>query len=787
MTHATEQKKIIREQRTARRRGREEPMLPGPTLSDHFARIADLQHALGNQRVGRMIQPDRKDESALPKVTGGMPPVVQSVLAEEGRPLEEGLRAQMESRYGMDFSQVRIHTDARAAQSAAAVQADAYTAGRDVVFGEGRYAPQNGEGRRLLAHELAHVVQQSRGGTAPPLDPEASQERDADQASAAVAAGRSAARVQSGTGVGLARQAQGSSRGGTILEIQVTSDMNRNDVRRKVSALNDLASRGKLERAASPLPPRKVVPEGTAAREYQVPVPSVAAEYKYKVLDQAHKQIGRNSPNYDPVRWQKFWNLWKSTQGDHVHELQLSGPDVEDNIWLLDASTNEEIGRQIAVQLRKVPPGTKIVEVRIKSGGTPAPVSAPSTPSPPAAAAVTKQEPPTAPAPAVKSSSELPSPAPPKPVTTPGTSPAPSVAASTNTEPMSPAGKQPTPRPKPSAPSAQREGTGGPAPLVGSEGQRVFRGKPPESSAVELPSSPKGEQGKAAAEGAVVAVNLLRAGLEDIADQDARDEAETWLVQKRPWIYQQLFENPGKGMVVEFHFEPSGGSLQFKGATPTMVTERSGASQRISVDTSGTGATLYFPPTRKATPTKPAVSGTAPPVKAVEVDSPERLIGMFPKPGDYVSVYGTLKEAMASQGFSGRYQLDLDGTSISISANAFSQVLNVYRNMAVERLNERLKQLDDYIAASDVHLREALTAHSNFVSKWWHRKRIALLDPHVLDQPHAHAAAARDAIQREDFRNASASLKAGRELVDLAEERIHQFWTGIDRIEEERL
>jgi hypothetical protein len=69
----------------------------------------------------------------------------------------------MEPRFGHDFSRVRVHTDARAAESAEAVHATAYTVGRDVVFGAGQYAPQSEAGRRLLAHELAHVVQQDSG------------------------------------------------------------------------------------------------------------------------------------------------------------------------------------------------------------------------------------------------------------------------------------------------------------------------------------------------------------------------------------------------------------------------------------------------------------------------------------------------------------------------------------------------------------------------------------------------------------------------------------------------
>ena len=90
-----------------------------------------------------------------------VPPIVYEVLSSPGQPLDTGTRAFIEPRFGHDFSQVRVHTDAKAAESARAVNALAYTVGRDVVFGEGQYEPGTGEGRRLLAHELTHVVQQA--------------------------------------------------------------------------------------------------------------------------------------------------------------------------------------------------------------------------------------------------------------------------------------------------------------------------------------------------------------------------------------------------------------------------------------------------------------------------------------------------------------------------------------------------------------------------------------------------------------------------------------------------
>ena len=92
------------------------------------------------------------------------PPAVDKTLRASGQTLDKGTRSDMETRFGHDFSQVRIHTDAEAAASARAVNASAYTVGRDIVFGTGQFSPGSHEGRRLLAHELAHVIQQ---GAAP--------------------------------------------------------------------------------------------------------------------------------------------------------------------------------------------------------------------------------------------------------------------------------------------------------------------------------------------------------------------------------------------------------------------------------------------------------------------------------------------------------------------------------------------------------------------------------------------------------------------------------------------
>ena len=142
-----------------------------------------------------------------------MPSIVPDVLRSPGEPLDAAARAFMEPRFGHDFSQVRIHADAKAAESAQVVNAVAYTVGSSIVFGRGQFAPHTAKGRRLLAHELAHTVQQQgvRGEaqdigldlTAQSL--ERSLEREADTHAERVVAGRAAEPGQLQKQLGVAR------------------------------------------------------------------------------------------------------------------------------------------------------------------------------------------------------------------------------------------------------------------------------------------------------------------------------------------------------------------------------------------------------------------------------------------------------------------------------------------------------------------------------------------------------------------------------------------------------
>ncbi|HSI59401.1 MAG TPA: DUF4157 domain-containing protein [Ideonella sp.] len=141
---------------------------------------------------------------------GGLeiPPEVHAVLRSPGQALDGSARAAMERGFGHDFSDVRLHTGPQAAASARAVNALAYTVGRNVVFGAGQYAPGARAGQRLLAHELAHVVQQrSAGGPTGVGHAHSPLENDADRAAERVVSGQGAGPLAPAASGVLARQA----------------------------------------------------------------------------------------------------------------------------------------------------------------------------------------------------------------------------------------------------------------------------------------------------------------------------------------------------------------------------------------------------------------------------------------------------------------------------------------------------------------------------------------------------------------------------------------------------
>jgi hypothetical protein len=171
--------------------------------------VKSRRHTVSPSTAALQQQRKRSDAPAhsAQAAIGGVPSnQALSHVLNGGTPLDPRLRAEMESRFGERFAGVRVHNDADAQRSAAEHEARAYTVGEDIVFGPDRYEPHTSDGKQLLAHELAHVVQQRRGGSPPKLNVDAVHERNAVQAAARIAAGASSVKVNGGTGVGLARE-----------------------------------------------------------------------------------------------------------------------------------------------------------------------------------------------------------------------------------------------------------------------------------------------------------------------------------------------------------------------------------------------------------------------------------------------------------------------------------------------------------------------------------------------------------------------------------------------------
>jgi hypothetical protein len=138
--------------------------MPEPNIQPQKTQHGELE----KDNEGKVLRAN--DDSPLERLparsqSSGLPLSVHEVLQSSGSPLEHQAREFMESRFGYDFSQVRLHTNERAAASARALGAQAYTLGNNIVFGAGRYQPETQEGKTLLAHELTHTIQQSYAST----------------------------------------------------------------------------------------------------------------------------------------------------------------------------------------------------------------------------------------------------------------------------------------------------------------------------------------------------------------------------------------------------------------------------------------------------------------------------------------------------------------------------------------------------------------------------------------------------------------------------------------------
>lgn len=182
---------------------------PGVRLSPKQKSVLQMQKLLGNRVVQRMLRLDRKSDGGT-TVGADVEGAIKSKRGT-GKPLDEGVRGQMEPAMGADFSGVNVHDDAESDTLSRSLNAKAFTTGKDVFFRQGAYSPGSSSGRELIAHELTHVEQQTGGKVQTKLSvnqPGDKYEQEADKmASAVMQQEKQGASSKSG-GEGVAQRAE---------------------------------------------------------------------------------------------------------------------------------------------------------------------------------------------------------------------------------------------------------------------------------------------------------------------------------------------------------------------------------------------------------------------------------------------------------------------------------------------------------------------------------------------------------------------------------------------------
>lgn len=346
-----------------------------PILSPAPQRVQRLckNHGSGEECAKCSVQ--RKERKGPPGARHA--PEVDAVLANPGRPLPPALRQDMEARFGADLGAVRLHDDAAAARAADVVDAHAFAHGNDIAFGAGRFDPDSTDGRWLIAHELAHTLQQSRGSAGVQQSGASSEgalEREADAAASAAMA-HAPLPPLSAAPASVARAKPAAKPKGKSAAIVAGSHNLKYDVTVTTAPYKDDAVKEMMvELLVKPF----YVPRMKGRRALDVmranpPAPLMRVpKAEDKSNRAALKQKREETPDLR-VNWLQRvgWTaaeadkLWKKCGGDswfpkvkgeachmdHIIELQLSGGGHPENIQALDPTPNITSGGMIRDQL----------------------------------------------------------------------------------------------------------------------------------------------------------------------------------------------------------------------------------------------------------------------------------------------------------------------------------------------------------------------------------------------------------------------------------------------------
>lgn len=371
----------------------------------------------------KAAEPVLQRKAAGPARAATAPPSVHRVLDSPGRPLDAPARSFMEPRFGRDFGGVRVHTDPAAAESARAVDAHAYTVGQHIVFDSGKYDPHSGPGRNLLAHELAHTVQQRGAGPVSPVlrlgeTPEYNHlENDASRVAQSVV-NHSGSQTLPGPAMRSSRPILSRAKKATATAQSEDAPQEETSQRSwvKVKTANTALTAAGVAQYATPGPQSK---SGVVAVEMKDPLNLPDEKGPVLKMWKSRAQAGaleamvlaggdvttksglkQVRPNTDTLRriWlQKVGWLpgnadehWKDAGGDahkksfdppqagkktcqvdHIIELQFEGGNNPENLQMLDGEENQESGREIfkALKMKAEEIGKAFKSDKIDTGG----------------------------------------------------------------------------------------------------------------------------------------------------------------------------------------------------------------------------------------------------------------------------------------------------------------------------------------------------------------------------------------------------------------------------------
>lgn len=333
----------------------------------------------GEEESKKKIQRKAATSAPIPAST----PSVENVLSGAGSPLDASTRGFMESRFGHDFSDVRVHTGPDASESARAVGAHAYTVGNDIVFDQGRYDPHSEGGKHLIAHELTHTLQQ-RGvqrstdpsiGTTTPGD---AYEAEADAVASRIVSGTSTTpfvpTAPAHTPV-IARSSVTGNQKPQPATNPNAAALAKIDLDESTAVTEQEAkdSRRFISKLPFPLPEEKG-PWAPGIWETKAKAGALESTIDFDNAASPKAGLKQERPSADILR--KIWlqkvgwsaaeapKKWKDAGGDsesfdppkaggitcdmdHIVELQIGGSNVPENLAPLDAAENRGSGREV--------------------------------------------------------------------------------------------------------------------------------------------------------------------------------------------------------------------------------------------------------------------------------------------------------------------------------------------------------------------------------------------------------------------------------------------------------